>query len=256
MAFVVKVFASGRYTLSPAVGREPDVSLLQKGQQERFLQFANAWCVSMAKALYRTAQACIRAAEHQLHCATCERGTHLQCTSSMPVLSHHNQHIRALRRHPLPPQLFQRLQRSLHTRTCAGQLQWWCCCKCCSVSRPMHYKPPCQTDVPSMPGPEVIVGLLARCRTPRLGTWTATPTSYCSTFAASWQVMRGGRSSYWLTLQLPQLCCNRMQGAPNHLTDNAFGSVQVSWSRRSMSCWSLLALVRIGMTAAHSSSCG
>jgi len=80
MAFVVKVFASGRYTLSPAVGREPDVSLLQKGQQEQFLQFANAW-------------------------------------------------------HPLPPQLFQRLQRSLHTRTCAGQLQWWCCCKCCSDSK-------------------------------------------------------------------------------------------------------------------------
>jgi hypothetical protein len=40
-----------------------------------------------------------------------------------------------MRRHPLPPQLFQRLQRSLHTRTCAGQLQWWCCCRCCSVSR-------------------------------------------------------------------------------------------------------------------------
>jgi hypothetical protein len=46
MAFVVKVFSSGRYTLVPAVGREPDVSLLQKGQQERFLEFANAWCAA------------------------------------------------------------------------------------------------------------------------------------------------------------------------------------------------------------------
>jgi hypothetical protein len=53
MAFVVKVFASGRYTLSPAVGREPDVSLLLKSQQERFLRFANAWWVAMAKAVCR-----------------------------------------------------------------------------------------------------------------------------------------------------------------------------------------------------------
>ena len=59
MSFVVKVFASGRYALTPTVGREPDVSLLQKGQQERFLQFANAWCAGRQWTCTNNARACV-----------------------------------------------------------------------------------------------------------------------------------------------------------------------------------------------------
>ena len=39
--------------------------------------------------------------------------------------------------------------------------------------------------IPSMMGPQVIMGSLAYCRIPSHGTWTATPMSYCSTSAAS-----------------------------------------------------------------------